>query len=106
MASQSAGVPSKDSQARDCPPGAVPHEVVGGDGNRAVLGLNLTVSPLTFGKVFGAIPRVTSVNTPNINELISKRWGLPEVASSNDFKKIYIEGRATMRYVYGSFCIF
>ena len=56
-----------------------------------------TVSPLTFGKVFGAIPRVTAVNTPNINNRIAQRWGLPAVDSSEEFRKIYSEGRATMR---------
>ena len=54
-------------------------------------------SPLTFGKVFGAIPRVTGVNTPNINQKIAKPWGLPLVGSSADFKKIYVDGRTTMR---------
>ena len=33
--------------------------------------------PLTYGKVFTAIPRLTKVNTPNINNKISQVWGLP-----------------------------
>ena len=40
-------------------------------------------SPLTYGKVFGAIPRVTGVNTPNINDKIAQKWGLPPVDDSN-----------------------
>ena len=60
-------------------------------------GLGAKMSPLTYGKVFGAIPRVTGVNTPNINQRIAKPWGLPLVNSSVDFKKVYVEGRATLR---------
>ena len=55
-------------------------------------------SPLTYGKVFGEIPRVTGVNTPNINDRIAKKWGLPKVASSDEFRKVYSDGRAAMRY--------
>ena len=60
-------------------------------------GLGARMSPLTYGKVFGAIPRVTDVNTPNINQRIAKPWGLPLVNSSVDFKKVYVEGRAALR---------
>ena len=60
-------------------------------------GLGPRMSPLTYGKVFGAIPRVTGVNTPNINQRIAKPWGLPLVNSSVDFKKVYVEGRAALR---------
>ena len=56
------------------------------------------VSPLTFGKVFGEIPRVTGVNTPNINDRIARKWGLPEVTSSVEFRKVYTDGRAALRY--------
>ena len=56
-------------------------------------------SPLTYGKVFTAIPRVTGVNTPNINSKISEKWGLPFVKNSGAFRKSYIEGRETLRYV-------
>ena len=56
-------------------------------------------SPLTFGKVFGAIPRVTGVSTPNINEKIAKPWNLPAVSNSAEFKKSYVDGRAKLRYV-------
>ena len=61
-------------------------------------GTGAKLSPLTYGKVFGAIPRVTGVNTPNINQRIAKPWGLPLVNSSVDFKKVYVEGRAALRY--------
>ena len=54
-------------------------------------------SPLTYGKVFGAIPRVTQVNTPNINQLISQVWGLPQVSSSQKFRSSYEEGRDVLR---------
>ena len=56
-------------------------------------------SPLTYAKVFGAIPRVTGVNTPNINHLVAQKWGLPFVTSSEDFRKSYAEGREILRYV-------
>ena len=56
-------------------------------------------SPLTYGKVFDAIPRVTGVNTPNINSRISEKWGLPLLKNSGAFRKSYIEGRETLRYV-------
>ena len=54
-------------------------------------------SPLTYGKVFGAIPRVTGVNTPNINDKIAQKWGLPPVDDSKVFKKSYVEGREILR---------
>ena len=56
-------------------------------------------SPLTFGKVFTAIPRVTAINTPNINRRISQVWGLPALESSTEFKKIYASGRDELRSV-------
>jgi hypothetical protein len=56
-------------------------------------------SPLTYGKVFTAIPRVTGVNTPNINSRIAEKWGLPFVKNSGAFRKSYIDGRETLRYV-------
>ena len=104
MASQSAGNPSQPHHHLTDSPSD------GGDG-RLIVAMDeevgaggavpgpgqATVSPLTFAKVFGAIPRVTGVNTPNINDRIAKRWGLPEVASSGEFKKIYTDGRETMR---------
>ena len=57
-------------------------------------------SPLTYGKVFGAIPRVTGVNTPNINDRIAQKWGLPPVDNSEVFKKNYVEGREMLRYIF------
>ena len=59
---------------------------------------NSHLSPLTFGKVYLALPRVTGVNTPNINAKIAKPWGLPSVPNAAEFKKIYVDGRATLRY--------
>ena len=102
MASQSAGNPSQPLHLTDSPSFGDGGLVVGMDVELGAGGAvtdpgQATVSPLTFGKVFGAIPRVTAVNTPNINDRIAKRWGLPDVASSGEFKKIYSDGRATMR---------
>ena len=59
-------------------------------------GKGAKLSPLTYDKVFGAIPRVTGVNPPNINQRIAKPWGLPLVNSAVDFKKVYVEGRAAL----------
>ena len=87
MASQSSGKPPVQREQ-----GGVGH----GDSDSSAAGHQ--ASPLTYGKVFGVIPRVTGVNTPNINERIAKKWGLPEVASSSEFRKVYTEGRATLRY--------
>ena len=56
-------------------------------------------SPLTFGKVFTAIPRVTAITTPNINKRISQVWGLPALENSKEFKKIYATGRDELRSV-------
>ena len=55
-------------------------------------------SPLTFGKVFVAIPRVNGVNTPNINSKIAEKWGLPCVQNSEEFRRSYVEGRENLRY--------
>ena len=56
------------------------------------------VSPLTYGKVFGAIPRMSkSINTPVINQRVSDVFGLPPLTSSSEFKKIYSEGREVLR---------
>ena len=55
-------------------------------------------SPLTYGKVFCLIPRVTAVNTPNINERIAQKFGLPPVAGSEKFRKCYVDGREILRY--------
>ena len=96
MASQSAGDPSQHLHLTDSPGDGGTDVELGAGGAVYDLG-QASVSPLTFGKVFGAITRVTAVNTPNINDRIAKRWGLPEVASSVKFKKIYSDGRATMR---------
>ena len=55
-------------------------------------------SPLTYGKVFGAIPRMTkAINTPVINSRISDMFGLPHLSSSKDFKKVYSDGREVLR---------
>ena len=55
-------------------------------------------SPLTYRKVFSAIPRVTAISTPNINQSIAQKWGLPPVESSAEFKKIYSSGREVLRF--------
>lgn len=91
MASQSSG--------KSCGKAAVQREHAGvGDGDSASSPTGHQGSPLTYGKVYGAIPRVTGVNTPNINERIAKKWGLPEVSSSSEFRKVYTDGRALLRY--------
>ena len=56
-------------------------------------------SPLTYGKVFGAIPRITGVTTPNINSKIAVKFGLPCVQDSEEFRKNYVEGRDNLRFV-------
>ena len=56
-------------------------------------------SPLTFGKVYLALPRVTGVNTPNINSKIAEKWGLPCVKNSEEFRKNYVEGRDVLRCI-------
>ena len=57
-------------------------------------------SPLTYGKVFGAIPRMTkAINTPVINNRISDVFGLPHLSSSKEFKKVYSDGREVLRYL-------
>ena len=66
-------------------------------GSSAQPATRTNLSPLTFGKVFGLIPRVTGVNTPNINHKIAKLWGLPPVDNSAEFKRIYVDGRAILR---------
>ena len=56
------------------------------------------VSPLTFGKIFGVIPRMTkAINTPIINIRIAQAFGLPNLDSSSEFKKIYSAGREALR---------
>ena len=56
------------------------------------------VSPLTYGKVFGAIPRMSkAINTPVINIRIAQAFGLPSLSSSSGFKKIYSSGREVLR---------
>ena len=91
MASQSAGQPSQVLHPLTESPGdgGMDVEVVAGGGVPDPAG-QATVSPLTFGKVFGAIPRVTAVNTSNINTRIAQRWGLPEVDSSEEFKGLCV----------------
>ena len=92
MASQSSGKPHVQAGAS-----AAQHDsVVDSESGRTESGCH--ASPLTYGKVFGEIPRVTGVNTPNINDRIAKKWGLPEVASSVEFRKVYTDGRTAMRY--------
>ena len=55
-------------------------------------------SPLTFGKVFLATPRMTkAINTPVINTRIAEVFGLPPLKSSAEFKTIYSEGREVLR---------
>jgi hypothetical protein len=36
---------------------------------------------------------------PNINSRIAEKWGLPFVKNSGAFRKSYIDGRETLRYV-------
>ena len=61
-------------------------------------------SPLTFGKVFGAIPKMTkALNTPTINQKISAVFGLPALDNSMEFKKIYSSGREALRCVLSTF---
>ena len=67
------------------------------DSAAQVAGEEPTKSPLTYGKVFGAIPRVTGVSTPNINEKIAKPWNLPALSDSTEFKMSYVDGRANLR---------
>ena len=68
--------------------------VAGDEGDSVVV----NPSPLTFGKVFGAIPRMTkAINTPTINQRISAAFGLPALGSSTEFKKIYSSGREALR---------
>ena len=54
-------------------------------------------SPLTYAKVYSALPRVGSCKTPDINQKIARPWGLPAVKTSEGFKKIYTEGRKALR---------
>lgn len=63
--------------------------------------LSAAISPLTCGKVFQIIPRVNKINTPLINDRISKRFGLPEVSSSAGFKTEYCKKRDELRRVNG-----
>ena len=56
------------------------------------------VSPLMYGRVFGAIPRMSkAINTPVINIRIAQAFGLPALSSSSEFKKIYSSGREVLR---------
>ena len=79
---------------------AMEEENVAGNGANAVTGVSVPRhSPLTYGKVFGAIPRMTkAINTPVINSRISDVFGLPHLTSSRDFKKVYSDGRDILRY--------
>ena len=55
-------------------------------------------SPLTYGKVFSMIPRMTkTINTPVINQRISEVFGVPALETSSEFKKIYSSGREALR---------
>ena len=56
-----------------------------------------TQSPLTYGKVFLALPRVTNCKTPEINSKIANLWNLPPVTDSKKFKASYQEGRDVLR---------
>ena len=58
-----------------------------------------TKSPLTYGRVYLELPRVTSCKTPDINTKIAKPWGLQPVQNSKVFKATYKEGREALRYV-------
>ena len=63
--------------------------------------LRAAYSPLTCAKEFQIIPRVTKINTPDINVKISKRFGLPSVANSSAFKAEYCKKREELRKVNG-----
>ena len=70
--------------------------VVGSNGNTGEKDDH--ASPLTFGKVFNLIPRMTkAMNTPVINQRISAAFGLPVLENSLEFKKIYASGRDILR---------
>ena len=70
-------------------------DVVGGQVERDA---GVPDSPLTYGKVFGAIPRMSkAINTPVINSRIADVFGLPHLANSSDFKKVYSDGREVLR---------
>ena len=84
-----------NSDSKVCSSGTMADDPASGSSAQPATRTNL--SPLTFGKVFGAIPRVTGVNTPNINHKIAKLWGLPPVDNSAEFKRIYVDGRAILR---------
>ena len=88
--SSTAGTSGDDSANHGQP---APGVASGHSGEHAEL-----VSPLTYGKVFGAIPRMTkAVNTPVINQRISATFGLPALENSFEFKKIYSSGRDKLR---------
>ena len=55
-----------------------------------------SISPLTFGKVLDALPRISNCKTPDINDKIAKRWGLKPVENSDAFKAKYREGREAL----------
>ena len=78
---------------------AMEEDTVAEDGGRVGAGVGVARhSPLTYGKVFGAIPRMTkAINTPTINQRISAAFGLPALRNSTDFKRIYSSGREALR---------
>ena len=78
---------------------AMEEDTVAGDGGEVGAGVGVARhSPLTYGKVFGAIPRMTkAINTPVINSRISDVFGLPHLTSSREFKKVYSDGREVLR---------
>ena len=78
---------------------AMEEDTVAGDGGKVGAGVRVARhSPLTYGKVFGAIPRMTkAINTPVINSRISDVFGLPHLTTSRDFKKVYSDGREVLR---------
>ena len=82
--SSTVGTSGDDSTSHGQPTPGVESGHAGNAGEHAELG-----SPLTYGKVFGAIPR--------INQRISSTFGLPDLENSLEFKKIYSSGRDVLR---------
>ena len=63
-------------------------------------------SPLTYNKVFLALPRLSNCKTPEINSKIAKPWSLQPVQDRTQFKTIYKEGRDSIRYIFPLCCMY
>ena len=85
---------ASENEGEDLAPPSSGQEAPDGDSEE----VHATPSPLTYGKVFGAIPRMTkAINTPTINQRISAAFGLPALSNSEEFKKLYSSGREALR---------